>query len=98
MSYSVTERKNVDKIKDADESSENHRKEYHRQSLKYVDTLLTVEEEKKYQIPEHIHLYTKIWTNAFESTVDEIERFKGMVTKLSDPAQNTLSFSYYICI
>ena len=47
-----------------------------------MDTLLTVEEEKKYQIPEHIHLYTKIWTNAFESTVDEIERFKGSVSQL----------------
>jgi hypothetical protein len=75
-SLQVSERKNVDKIKEADESSDSYRKDFHRQSLKYVDTLLTVEEEKKYQIPEHIHLYTKIWTNAFESTVDEIERFK----------------------
>jgi len=75
-SLQVSERKNVDKIKEADESNGAQRKDFHRQSLKYVDTLLTVEEEKKYQIPEHIHLYTKIWTNAFESTVDEIERFK----------------------
>lgn len=75
-SLQVGETKKADKIKDADESSENNRKEFHRQSLKYVDTLLSVEEEKKYQIPEHIHLYTKIWTNAFESTVHEIERFK----------------------
>ena len=61
---------------DLDETAEHHRSDFHRQSLKYVDTLLSVEEEKKFQIPEHIHLYTQIWCTAFEDTCVQVEGFK----------------------
>ena len=73
----LTEKKGEQKIKDADGDAKANREAFHATSLTYVHTLLQVEEQKKFVLPEQILMYAQQWSLALRNSIEKMDIFEG---------------------
>lgn len=76
--------KKIEKIEAAETSSSDSRNEFHEKSLAYVKTLLSIEEKKKYVLPETFLLYTQRWTLFLRDTNEKMKAYEepdGIIEK-----------------
>ena len=76
--------KKIEKIEAAETSSSDSRNEFHEKSLDYVKTLLSIEEKKKYVLPETFLLYTQRWTLFLRDTNEKMKAYEepdGIIEK-----------------
>ena len=84
----------VDKIEAAETSSSESRNEFHEKSLDYVKTLLSIEEKKKYVLPETFLLYTQRWTLFLRDTNEKMKAYEepdGIIEKQLNDSRDKVS-------
>jgi hypothetical protein len=64
------------KITQADDEAKHNREAFHACSLRYVHTLLQVEEKKKYVLPELVLLYAQKWSLALRNSMEHMSKYE----------------------
>ena len=86
--------KKIEKIEAAETSSSDSRNEFHEKSLAYVKTLLSIEEKKKYVLPETFLLYTQRWTLFLRDTNEKMKAYEepdGIIEKQLNDSRDKVS-------
>ena len=69
-------KKGEQKISQADDDTKQTRASFHHCSLNYVHTLLQVEEQKKYVLPELVLLYAQKWSLALRNSMEHMSKYE----------------------